>query len=133
MQMTDSEIVKNYKDSKNKKGQIQILADLNTCKPDDIRKILKDNGVDLRGGNYHTKAAAEPVPEEKQFKKMTEQDVKKMIEIPEEQVKTNEENRVKLPKIVRETLQDDLDWIETQLHELVEKKITIKTFLENND
>ena len=83
--------------------------------------------MDLRGGNYHTKAGTN-VPEQAAVPPMPKQ-----IEIPEEQVKTNEENRVKLPKVVRETLQDDLDWIEQQLHELVEKKITIKTFLENND
>lgn len=122
MQMSESEIVKNYKDSKNKRSQIQILADLNTCKPDDIKKILKDNGVDLRGGNYHTKTGTS-VPE-----KAATPSVPKQIEIPEEQVST----KAKIPKIVRDTLMEDLDFIEQQLKELVEKKIAIKAFLEEN-
>ena len=58
MTMTESEIVRDYRSAKNKKMQISILADLNECKPEDIKRILKDNGVDLRGGNYRTRKPA---------------------------------------------------------------------------
>jgi ribosomal protein L16 Arg81 hydroxylase len=123
MEMNENEIVKNYRESKNKKQQIDILADMNCCSPEQIKEILKKNGVDLRGGNYRAKKeetpkedakAASPVPERK-------------IEIPEEQIVKN-----KLPRIVRKTLEEDLDFIEEQLKELIEKKITIKKFLEDN-
>jgi hypothetical protein len=123
MEMNENEIVRSYRESKNKKQQIGILADINCCKPEQIKEILKKNGVDLRGGNYRAKKeeapkedakAAPPIPERK-------------IEIPEEQIVKD-----KLPRIVRKTLEEDLDFIEEQLKELIEKKITIKKFLEDN-
>ena len=123
MEMNENEIVRSYRESKNKKQQIGILADMNCCEPEQIKEILKKNGVDLRGGNYRAKKeeapkedakAAPPIPERK-------------IEIPEEQIVKD-----KLPRIVRKTLEEDLDFIEEQLKELIEKKSTIKKFLEDN-
>ena len=68
MTMTDNEIVREYKAAKNKQHQIEILADLNTTSKDEIKKILKANGVNLRGGNFRAKKpiieAADPVPGE---------------------------------------------------------------------
>lgn len=136
MQMTESEIVRSYREAKNKRNQIEVLADLNTCTPDDIRAILKNNGVDLRGGSFKKKVTKEDAPEEKAAVTKPES-----IEIPEEQLKENNSpgicmDEMKdpvmiLPRIVRKTLEEELSLIEEQLHELIEKRITIKTFLED--
>lgn len=40
MQMTDNEIKRQYKEAKNKKQQIGILADLNCCSKEEIESIL---------------------------------------------------------------------------------------------
>lgn len=72
MTMTDNEIVKSYKEAKNKQNQIKVLAELNDTNPEEIKKILKSKGVDLRGGNFRAKnpeptpeiVAADPVPGE---------------------------------------------------------------------
>lgn len=40
MQMTNEEIIKSYKEAKNKQKQIKILADLNCCRPMEIKKIV---------------------------------------------------------------------------------------------
>lgn len=48
MTMTKEAIVADYKQAKDKKKQVQILADLNNCKKDDIIQILKDGGVNHR-------------------------------------------------------------------------------------
>lgn len=40
MQMSESEIRRNYKEAKNKKQQISILADLNCCSKEDIENVL---------------------------------------------------------------------------------------------
>ena len=40
MQMTDDEIVRHYREARNKAKDIPILADLNDCKPKEIREIL---------------------------------------------------------------------------------------------
>ena len=40
MQMTDDEIVRHYREARNKAKDITVLADLNDCKPKEIREIL---------------------------------------------------------------------------------------------
>ena len=47
MDMTPSAIVRNYKEAKDQKAQIRILADRNLCDKKDIEKILSDNGCKL--------------------------------------------------------------------------------------
>ena len=49
MQMTDNEIVKSYKEAKEKKKQIEILSQLNACDVAKIREILIANGVQFPG------------------------------------------------------------------------------------
>ena len=49
MQMTANEIVKSYREAKEKKKQIQILSELNACSTADIKQILRDNGVQFPG------------------------------------------------------------------------------------
>lgn len=46
--MSEGEILTSYRQAKDKKEQIRILADLNLCSPSDIREVLKKNGVDGR-------------------------------------------------------------------------------------
>ena len=56
--MDQSEIVRSYREAKNKEKQIQILADLNGSSPEQIRKILiaagepaekKETGTEAKG------------------------------------------------------------------------------------
>lgn len=46
--MTDTEIVKSYKEAANKRKQVEILCQLNLCKPDDIINVLKKSDIDWR-------------------------------------------------------------------------------------
>lgn len=48
MQMTNEDILKEFKEAKNKHEQVKILADLNLCTVDQIVGILKAQGVDGR-------------------------------------------------------------------------------------
>lgn len=48
MEMTASEIVRSYKEAKDKKKQVGILAQLNLCTPENIKRILIEGGVDWR-------------------------------------------------------------------------------------
>jgi len=48
MQMTESEVLRNIFDAADQKAQIKICAHLNAVPEDDIKEILKKNGVDLR-------------------------------------------------------------------------------------
>ena len=64
MYMTENEIVREYRSAKDKRHEIEILADLNTTSTDEIKKILKSNGVDLRVGNFKPRKAAAIINEE---------------------------------------------------------------------
>lgn len=44
MTMTDEEIVRHYRQAKDRKGSIQILADLNATSKDEIQAILERAG-----------------------------------------------------------------------------------------
>ena len=80
MNMTEKEIVRDYEQAKNKRKQIEILADLNVTTPDVIKSVLRNNGIDLRSANSRGKLkivsrdlpvieAADPVPGEIGYKK----------------------------------------------------------------
>ena len=45
--MTEAEICREYREAKNRKIQIGILADLNVCEKEEILKILIMNGQDV--------------------------------------------------------------------------------------
>lgn len=69
MMMTEGEIVKSFREAKNKRQQISILAELNATSEDIIRTTLKSKGIDLRSANAGKKKnmvieAADPVPGE---------------------------------------------------------------------
>lgn len=49
MHMTNGDIVKSYKEAKEKKKQIEILAQLNACPVATIREILVSEGVQFPG------------------------------------------------------------------------------------
>ena len=44
MQMSAAEIVREYRTAKDQRAQVKILAELNACSPDHIKKILQENG-----------------------------------------------------------------------------------------
>lgn len=46
MQMSDSEICRSYREAKDKRSQVGVLAELNACSKDYIREILQRNGID---------------------------------------------------------------------------------------
>lgn len=63
MEMTDREVKLNIMQAKDQKAQIAICAQLNNCSEDNIKDILRKQGVDLRkllGTSY--KKAPEVVP-----------------------------------------------------------------------
>lgn len=71
MQMTDNEIVRNYREAKNKREQVTILADLNRCEKEHIIDILLKNGVDQRELPRKRKPRKNP-EEEKKAKSATD-------------------------------------------------------------
>lgn len=69
MQMTKGDIIKLYKEAKEKKKQIEILSQLNACSPADIRQILIEGGVQFPGPKpKKTEEKAEAPKEPKESK-----------------------------------------------------------------
>ncbi len=67
MTMTNEEICRDYRQAKAPTKQIQILADLNGCKKEQIKRILVDGGEKLPGNMMPKPKAAPkalPVPDE---------------------------------------------------------------------
>ena len=60
MEMAAHEIVRSYKEAKDKKKQVSILAQLNLCTPEDIKKILVEGGINWREANA---SSPPPTPE----------------------------------------------------------------------
>lgn len=48
MQMNNADIVKSYREAKDKKKQVSILAELNACEKEKIISILKEGGISDR-------------------------------------------------------------------------------------
>lgn len=69
--MTDEEIVRNYREAKNKREQVKILADLNCMSREEIIQILKDGGIkqqELPRNRGEKKAEAEKTAKKKKEK-----------------------------------------------------------------
>lgn len=94
MQMTPGEIVKSYREAKEKKKQIQILAELNACSTEFIKQIMRENGVQFPG----------PSP-----KKAPKEPAKKI------------ENKIKVPAAVRSAVLTQLQDINTAIKDMEEK------------
>lgn len=75
MYMKDNEIVREYREAKDKKEQVKILADMNQSTYDEIVEVLRKKGIDVTGverkkkGKQGTKESTQkkavPVEEQK--------------------------------------------------------------------
>ena len=114
MQMTNEEIVRNYKEAKNKDSQIKILAQLNLCDPQKIKDILKDAGV------IRKYTRRDPEPKEKMVKtvpvKMTKKATLPKL-LPEAVIDAIRRRMAELDELIKNT-QQGLDKNIAQMAEL---------------
>ena len=92
MQMTEQEICKEYREAKDPNHQLTILAQLNTCKTEDIVEILTRNGETLRKRPYQRNAKPEKIT-----------------------VKKKEED---IPACVFMAVKERIDWLEIKIQEM---------------
>ena len=113
MQMSREEIVKSYKESKDKNHQIDILADLNCTDRNGIRAILYDAGIPLPGK-----------PKAQIKKPVAVEEIQK-----EEPKEPEEAPKDFLPGVIREQLMKDADAIEDEIIELTKKRQAILEYV----
>lgn len=112
MQMTENEIVKSYKEAKEKGKQIGILADLNGCQRQEITAILRNNGVDLPGPK--PKKVEEPKePKPKTYERITEYPAKD----------------IEVPICVKEELMSSVEALTEQIDSLLKRREDIIDFI----
>ena len=113
MQMSEAEIVRDYRQAKNKGHQVEILSELNLCSKQKIIDILKSNGV----------SQAE-LPRQRKKKGSTPEE--QSVNPKElERVQPMAAGREELPEIVKEVIckqmereQDGIDYHSARLKEL---------------
>ena len=79
MQMSDSEIVRSYKEAKDKRSQVGVLAELNACSKDYIREILQRNGINAPKPGRKSTTEPEPVKAEEPKKAVLTEMAKKAV------------------------------------------------------
>ena len=147
MYMSKGDIVKEYKEAKDKQKQITILAQTNVCTVADIRKILSDAGIeDIPKRHYNRsktvkqtetvtingqkQRAIVTVPVEKFAKTITaDPDTTKDVEPLTEKSKAAKG----IPEIVRETIKDKIAEI-ARLNDSAEGNIKeLQAFIKSNE
>ena len=135
MEMTYPEIVRNYKQAKNKEEQIEILADINCCTQAEIRKILINAGLEVKtakrtkaAGNRKTTKIAhkKPLPHEEPI--IEEDDCVEEIEEIIEEIPENLEF-THVPDYIREILEAELDKLDETIKRATERYKEIVEFL----
>ena len=101
--MTPYEICKNYRDSKNKREQIMILAELNCTDQATIKMILRDGGLELprgplKGQAYRKGSAEKPKAEKKKKVEPKPEPIQEVVEVAAEPEPVKEEPKNEEPK-----------------------------------
>ena len=115
MKMKESEICREYKEAKDKRAQIRILAELNLCEKNEILNILLKNGYEL--------------PPER---KKTEQKEEKAVCIGPREEKAQEEAPEKpqnMPEAVMSTLYARMDELDEAIKKLEKEYREIAAFV----
>ena len=119
MTMTETEIVKDFREAKDKRMQVGILADLNECSKEKIIEILKAGGVDHR-----------ELPRTRKPKEEATFEKKKAFSL---QSDTDEETNAKLEPLIREALLFYRKQLETEKEEGMRQIELVKQLLSEHE
>lgn len=135
MEMTNGEIITSYRQAKDKKKQIEVLADLNMCSKDEIVEILKEQGVPHRelprnrGGNIVKEIPTPaPIPAAAPREVVFHDIGKAKEEIPEPVAKLLKE-RVAMIESERQVIDSNIKRMEERQTALQNEAIVIREFL----
>lgn len=137
MYMTDIEILGKYRKADNKKEMLQILADLNGCDKDSMKKFLIDHGIPE--GDFEVKRGMKPKVKQNIEKKEQEQPQlekpKPAAQLLEEPDLTPEEQKqleraLAIPMPVRQAVADRIEVLTEKVIEIEKERDCLCDFLE---
>lgn len=142
MEMSNEEIVRRYRQAKNKRQQVNILAQLNCCKKDEIIEVLKQEGITdkqlprAERSDKGKKKSGEPAAEAKETEITTPLEKQETNSQEEEKNKLNSRTvtiDVNMPIIENDELRKQLALIRlenSKLEQLVKKSETKNAILQ---
>lgn len=142
MEMSNEEIVRRYRQAKNKRQQVNILAQLNCCSKDEIIKVLKQEGITdkqlprAERSDKGKKKSGEPAAEAKETEITTPLEKQETNSQEEEKNKLNSRTvtiDVNMPIIENDELRKQLALIRlenSKLEQLVKKSETKNAILQ---
>lgn len=141
MQMTDTEILVKYNRSDDKKGMVQILADLNGCDKDTIQQILIQGGVpESEFTPKKRRKKPSPAVKEPEYKEAPAgkpDPAKATAAMPPEDMTDKERKRLErikaIPESVRELCQTEVANLRSQVMELEKRSDEIIDFLNGEE
>lgn len=134
LNMKKAEIVKMYKEAKNKREQITILADLNCTTRKEIEEVLMAAGIEIPSKKTapkkptnpnNTKSATTSKPKKEEV--IEDDCVEEIEEIPEMEYPI--ETKEKIPPYVRSVLEEELTNLERRIKHLENTYREIADFL----
>lgn len=110
MQMSNEEIVRRYREAKDKGKQIGILADLNACDKKQIRDILVAGGISYRTlprERKETKTAAKTTGTPKKNAIKTEKEPEKPANTQSDEI-SNKQSCLEIPDLVKKIVTEKM-------------------------
>ena len=133
MQMSDVEIVRSYREAKDKRSQVGVLAELNACSKDYIREILKRSGIDAPKPGR--KSTTEPEPVKAALTEMAKQAVKKEPADPEEvpdELMEIAQDRLKSPQENRENREHEIEVLKHIIEDYRKREEKLQAWIEKH-
>lgn len=136
MYMNDSEILGKYRKADNKKEMLQILADLNGCSKEEMKKFLLASGIPE--SDFEVKRGRKPKVKQEVEKKVDDQKEQPGVEqtqIPEYPNLTPEEESqvdraLAIPMPVRQAVADRIEALTEKIMEIEKERDCLCDFLE---
>ena len=136
MQMSNDEIVRNYREAKDKAKQLGILAELNACDEQKIKDILTEGGIDYRSfpRNKREKKATEPEADDKPEKAKRAAVQKKPVNTQcdgDNQTKKEEpeDHKIFIPEIVKQAVTEKMIQVQESMDQNAADLSELNAFL----
>lgn len=134
MQMSNEEIVKSYREAKDKVKQLGILSELNACDEQKIKDILTEGGIDHRSfpRSKREKKATAPVADNKPAKAKQAAVQKKPINTQcggDNPVEKPEDQKIYIPEIVKQAVTEKMIQVQESMDQNAADLSELNAFL----